>query len=555
MSKNSSWWKDAVVYQIYPKSFQDSNSDGIGDLKGIMQRLDYIAELGANVIWLCPIYASPGDDNGYDISDYRRINPDFGTMEDFEKLLAAVHARGMRLIMDLVVNHSSDEHFWFRESRSSIDNPYRDYYIWRHGKDGGPPNNWNSWFGGSAWQYDDNTDMYYLHIFSKKQPDLNWDNPDLRSSIFEMMRWWLDKGVDGFRMDVISLISKPSDLPDSPGGDLSPFCIDGPNVHKYLEEMNRKVLSHYDIMTVGECPGVTIESAKEYAGFERNELNMVFQFQHTSTTDGPLGKWSDRKVRLPDIKRIFFSWQDGLRDSAWNALFWGNHDQPRAVSKFGNDREEFRALSAKMLATCLYLMQGTVYIYQGEELGMTNMPFNSIEECRDIETFRAYDALVSGGMVSHDEMMRYILCVGRDNARTPMQWDDSSNAGFSDVLPWIDVNPNYRYVNAAAEKKDEKSVLSYYKKLLEFRKENIELIREGAFMPYWPEHDKILGYVRSLGATKLYVLCNFTDELMPLLGIDSTGGSLEVVLSNYEEPGPWALRPYEARVYRFYDGQ
>lgn len=543
------WWKDAVIYQIYPRSFQDSNGDGIGDLRGIINRLDYIRDLGATVIWLCPVYASPNDDNGYDISDYQSINPDFGTMKDFDDLLDAAHRKGIKVIMDLVLNHTSDEHRWFVESRSDRSNPYRDYYIWREGKNGGPPNNWNSWFSGSAWQYDQKTDMYYLHIFSKKQPDLNWDNPNTRSSIFEMMTWWLEKGIDGFRMDVISLISKPAELPDSPGGNLSPFCINGPNVHKYLHEMNEHVLSHYDIMTVGECPDVTPEEAKRYAGFDRHELSMVFQFQHTTTTDGPLGKWSDRQVWLPDIKQIFFRWQTELRGAAWNSLFWGNHDQPRAVSKFGDTREEYRAISAKMLATCLYLMQGTVYIYQGEELGMTNVEFPSLSDYRDIETIRAYHNLVDSGVVSHDEMMRYIHLVSRDNARTPMQWDASLNAGFSTGVPWIGVNPNYQEINASAEMTDPCSVLSYYKSLIKFRKDHISIIRDGEFMPFWPEHDKIFGYTRSINGTTMYVLCNFTDELMPLLGIDTHGHYLETVLCNYTEPGPWALRPYEARVY------
>lgn len=549
MPEKDLWWKDAVIYQIYPRSFQDSNGDGIGDLRGIISRLDYIKNLGATAIWLCPIYASPNDDNGYDISDYQSIHPDFGTMEDFDALLRAAHNMGIKIIMDLVVNHTSDEHRWFMESRSDRGSPYRDYYIWRDGRNGAPPNNWNSWFSGPAWQYDEGTDMFYLHIFSKKQPDLNWDNPNVRSSIFEMMTWWLDKGVDGFRMDVISLISKPAELPDGPGGNLSPFCINGPNAHKYLREMNDEVLSHYDIMTVGECPDVTIEEAKRYSGFDRNELNMVFQFQHTTTTDGPFGKWSDRRVWLPDIKQIFFRWQTELKGTAWNCLFWGNHDQPRAVSKFGDTREEFKELSAKMLATCLYLMQGTVYIYQGEELGMTNIEFPSLEEYRDIETIRAYHDLVDNGAISHEEMMRYIHRVSRDNARTPMQWDSSRNAGFSTGVPWIGVNPNYQEINAEKEQADGNSVLSYYKSLLIFRRNNIEIIRDGDLMPFWPEHDKIFGYTRSFNEVTLYVLCNFSDEWMPLLDIDTHGHYLETVLCNYTEPGPWALRPYEARVY------
>lgn len=549
MEKNSLWWKDAIIYQIYPRSFQDSNGDGIGDLQGIVSRLDYIKALGATAIWLCPVYASPNDDNGYDISDYQAIHPDFGNMDDFDALLAAAHSKGIRIIMDLVVNHTSDEHMWFMESRSSRDNPFRDYYIWREGKENGPPCNWTSWFSGPAWQYDEKTDMYYLHIFSRKQPDLNWENPKVRESVFDIMTWWLDKGVDGFRMDVINLISKPVDFTDSPNGDLSPFCVNGPNVHKYLQEMHDAVLSHYDIMTVGECPNVTVEEAKKYSGFDRDELSMVFQFQHTTTTDGPFGKWSDRRVWLPDIKQIFFRWQTGLRGVAWNSLFWGNHDQPRAVSKFGDVRPEYRELSAKMLATCLYLMQGTAYIYQGEELGMTNVEFQTLGEYRDIETIRAYHDLVDSGIVSHEEMMGYIHRVSRDNARTPMQWDSSPNAGFSSALPWIGVNPNYKFINAEQELADENSVFHYYRRLLAFRQYHIKVIREGDFIPFWPEHDKIFGYVRVYNGMYLYVLCNFTDEMMPLLDIDTHGQYLETVFCNYCEPGPWALRPYEARVY------
>lgn len=386
---NSTWWQNAIVYQIYPRSFLDTNGDGIGDLNGITEKLDYIRELGADVIWLCPVYQSPGDDNGYDISDYRAIQREFGTMADFDHLLAEAHRRGLKIVMDLVVNHTSDEHRWFTESRSSKDSPYRDYYIWRDGKTGGAPNNWSSWFSGPAWEYDAETDQYYLHIFSKKQPDLNWENPAVRDEVYDMMTWWLDKGVDGFRMDVISLISKTPGLPDGTNGDLTPLCNNGPRVHEYLREMRARVLSQYDCMTVGETPNVTPALAKLYAGFDRGELDMVFQFAHTELSNGCYGKWNDKRTELIKLKGLFANWQLALRDKGWNCLFWGNHDQPRAVSKFGDDRPAYRALSAKMLAACLYLMQGTPYIYQGEELGMKNMPFTSIEECRDIESIRA----------------------------------------------------------------------------------------------------------------------------------------------------------------------
>lgn len=541
------WWKDAVVYEIYPRSFQDSNGDGVGDLRGIIQRLDYIVELGADVIWLCPIYASPNDDNGYDISDYQSIQPEFGTMEDFDCLLTAAHSKGIKIVMDLVVNHTSDEHSWFAESCASRDNPYRDYYIWRNGKEGGSPNNWNSWFGGSAWQFDEATKMYYLHIFSRKQPDLNWDNPAVRNDVFKMMTWWLDKGVDGFRMDVISLISKPKELPDGPGGDLSPFCINGPRVHEYLKEMNERVLSHYDIMTVGECPGVTVDEAKKYAGKERRELSMVFQFEHTSLTDGLYGKWTDKHPYLPALKKVLNRWQNGLRGEAWNCLFWGNHDQPRAVSRFGCDWTEYRDLSAKMLCTCLYLMQGTPYIYQGEELGMTNAGFYDIDDYRDLESINAYHNFVDHGIMTKRQMLNCLANVSRDNARTPMQWNAGPCAGFTTGRPWIKLSPTWRAVNAERERVDPHSVYNFYKKTIKFRKNN-PLIRDGSFTMLWPDHDKILGYTRELNGDILYVLCNFTNEVLPIPEIDVDYSSAKIIICNYDELEDGLLRPFETRV-------
>lgn len=544
MERNN-WWKDAVVYQIYPKSFQDSNGDGIGDLRGIIQRLDYIANLGADVIWLCPVYASPNDDNGYDISDYRQIQPEFGTMEDFDCLLQEAHRLGIKIVMDLVVNHTSDEHHWFAESRTDRNNPYRDYYFWREGKEGGPPNNWNSWFGGSAWQYDESTGMYYLHIFSSKQPDLNWDNPAVRDNIFQIMTWWLDKGVDGFRMDVISLISKPETLPDGPLGDLSPFCINGPHVHEYLRSMNELVLSRYDIMTVGECPGVTVEEAKKYAGADCHELNMVFQFEHTSLTDGPYGKWTDKRTYLPDLKRVFDRWQNELRDVAWNCLFWGNHDQPRAVSKFGCEMTEYRDLSAKMLCACLYLMQGTPYIYQGEELGMTNAGFYDIDLYRDLESINAYHNLVDGGLLTKRQMLDYLGCVSRDNARTPMQWSSGPCAGFTTGRPWIRLSPTWRAVNAEREISNPDSVFNFYKKVLSFRKGN-ELIREGSFKLSCPDHEQIFAYTREWKTKKLYVVCNFSDKLIQF---PYSLEDMQLLFYNYNDPQGIVIRPYEVVVY------
>lgn len=540
------WWKDAVVYQIYPRSFQDSNADGIGDLQGIIRRLDYIQALGANVIWLCPVYASPNADNGYDISDYQAIHPDFGTMDDFHQLLDQVHRRNMRLIMDLVVNHTSDEHAWFQQGRQSRENPYHDFYIWKSA-DTSPPNAWTSWFSGSAWEKNEETDEYYLHIFSKKQPDLNWTNPEVRQSVYSMMRWWLDQGIDGFRMDVISLISKPDVWPCNSDSDLSPYCVNGPHVHEYLQEMNREVLSKYDIMTVGECPNITPAEAKKYAGLQQHELNMVFQFEHTNLTDGPYGKWNNQRVNLPALKAVFARWQEGLRDASWNCLFWSNHDQPRAVSKFGNDAPQWRVLSAKMLCTCMYLMQGTPYIYQGEELGMTNAGFTMLEDYRDIETLNAYNDLVSNGKLTPEVMLHYLSLSSRDNARTPMQWDSSSNSGFTEGTPWIQIAKNYSKINAGAEQNDPDSVYSFYQKILLFRKCN-HIIRDGSFNLLWPEHESIFAYSRSLENQAIYVFCNFSDResRLPSLPFDSNA---KVIISNYSSsPLHQVLRPYEAIV-------
>lgn len=545
---NRDWWKDAVVYQIYPRSFQDSNGDGIGDIPGIIRRLDYIRSLGVDVIWLCPVYASPNADNGYDISDYRAIHADFGTMEDFDVLLSQIHQRNMKLVMDLVVNHTSDEHKWFQQAKQSPDNPYRDYYIWRQDRGNSAPNNWNSWFGGSAWELNPISGDYYLHIFHRKQPDLNWDNPKLRRQIYNMMAWWLNKGVDGFRMDVISLISKPQDLPDSPDGDLSPYCINGPHVHEYLQEMNREVLSQYDIMTVGECPGVTVEEAKKYAGFQRHELDMVFQFEHTSLTDGKYGKWTNVRTYLPDLKKVFERWQISLRGEAWNCLFWGNHDQPRAVSKFGCDQPEYRDLSAKMLCVCLYFMQGTPFIYQGEELGMTNPGYSSLDQYSDIESINAYHNMVDSGELDERTMLEFLACTSRDNARTPMQWSAGAGAGFTTGTPWITLGRNWRAVNAERECKDPDSVYCFYQQVIRVRKHN-PIVRDGNFTLLWPDHEKIFAYIRNLNGEQLKIYCNFSQETVTVPeSMDRPG--VELVLTNYkkEDLKPDQLAPYEARV-------
>ena len=532
------WWKESVVYQIYPRSFCDSNGDGIGDLNGITGKLDYLKELGIDVIWLSPVYKSPNDDNGYDISDYQAIMDEFGTMEDFDRMLATAHEKGIKIMMDLVVNHTSDEHKWFIESRKSTDNPYRDYYIWRPAKeDGSLPNNWGSCFSGPAWEYDKTTDMYFLHLFSKKQPDLNWDNPAVRQDVFDMMNWWLKKGVDGFRMDVISLISKEPGLPDKEPGinGYATFNVsaNGPHVHEYLQEMRQKALNNADTITVGECSGVTLEEAKKYARSDEKELNMVFQFEHMDVdSDEKAGKWTTRKMDLRNLKKILTRWQKGLQDIAWNSLYWENHDQPRSVSRFGNDSDEYREISAKMLATCIHMMQGTPYVYQGEELGMTNCPFNTLDNFRDLESINAFHELTEQGKMTEEDMMAAIGYKGRDNARTPMQWDDSAYAGFSTANPWIMVNPNYTKINAKDQINREDSVFKYYQKLIKLRHES-ELIVYGTYDLILDDDKDIYAYIRTLGDEKLIVYCNFSENTREVeLPEEFTNG--KVLISNYK---------------------
>ena len=543
------WWKEAVIYQIYPRSFMDSNGDGIGDLQGIISRLDYLKYLGIDVIWLSPVYKSPNDDNGYDISDYQDIMDEFGTMEDFDELLAAAHARGIKIVMDLVVNHTSDEHQWFVESQKSKDNAYRDYYIWREGKDAQtPPNNWGSCFGGSAWQYDEKTGMYYLHLFSKKQPDLNWDNPKVRGEVFDMMTWWCDKGIDGFRMDVISMISKAKEMPDGKNGDFGPYCIHGPNVHHYLREMNEKVLSKYDIMTVGETAGVTTTLAQQYAGEDAHELDMVFQFEHVEG-DGKYGKWTDEKIPLVTLKKTLSRWQTELYGKAWNSLFWDNHDQPRAVSRFGDDRPMYREVSAKMLATCLHMLQGTPYIYPGEELGMTNYPFQRPSDFRDIESVNAYREWCSEGRLSHEVFWPCITFKSRDNARTPVQWDDSPHAGFTTGTPWIAVNPNYTEINAKAETADPDSVFHYYKKLIALRKA-YPVVVYGKYETMMEDSEELYVYTRAFEKESLLVVCSFCDhDTNFTLPAEFAGASCLICNVENEYGNPkMTLKPYEAFV-------
>ncbi|TFZ19549.1 alpha-glucosidase [Limosilactobacillus fermentum] len=553
------WWQNSVVYQVYPRSFQDSNHDGIGDLKGIISRLDYIKKLGADIIWLNPIYRSPNVDNGYDISDYRAIDPTFGSLTDFKELLTRAHELGLKIMMDLVVNHSSDENEWFKQSRQGKENPYRDYYIWRDPVDGHEPTNWGSYFSGSAWQYDETSGQYYLHLFAVKQPDLNWENEAVRHSVYDIMNWWADLGVDGFRMDVINLISKPAvykDVPTASGiqyGDVEPVVANGHRMHEFLQEMHQAVMAKHDLVTVGETPGATTDDAKKYANLAQTELNMVFEFEHVGLdgNDNPaLVKWSDKKVSLPELRDNLVKWQTQLNGKAWNSLYWNNHDQPRVVSRFGNDDPKYRVVSAKMLATMLHCLQGTPYIYAGEELGMTNTTFNSLSDYRDLESINAYHQLVDGEhLVDGKTMSRYLAIHSRDNARTPMQWDDSKNAGFSDAKPWIAVNPNYSEINAKAALADPSSVFYHYQKLIQMR-HDLPVMTEGKFaLVNGNELDEqVFAYTRDDGETTLLVVANFTKETIKR---EYAAGQGKFLLSNYEDDMGETLRPYEAKVYEF----
>ncbi len=556
------WWKESVVYQIYPRSFCDSNGDGVGDLRGIIGKLDYLKGLDVDVVWLSPVYKSPNDDNGYDISDYRDIMDAFGTLADWEEMLAGMHQRGIKLVMDLVVNHTSDEHPWFVEARKSKDNPYRDFYIWRPGKEGREPNNWGSHFGGSAWQYDPATDEYYLHLFSKKQPDLNWENPKVRAEVFALMRWWLDRGIDGFRMDVINMISKTPGLPDvlAAGDDRYPYAgqyfTHGPRLLEFLREMKQQVLSRYDILTVGETPLMTPQQAAEITNEETGMLSMVFQFEHMSldadinpTAISGVNTW-----RLSDLKRVMTRWQKGLEGQGWNSLYLSNHDQPRSVSRFGDDRR-YRVESAKMLGTFLHFQQGTPYVYQGEELGMTNVAFPSIEDYRDIASLNMYREAVEERGIDPQLALTVVHARSRDNARTPMQWDDSAEAGFTSGAPWIKVNPNYPAINVQQALADPNSVYHYYRKLIRLRKENPVMVY-GIYDLILDDHPEIYAFTRTLGDDRLLVMLNFTGATprFDLPGHVSFSGHA-LLIGNYEvDPAEdiqhITLRPYEARVYR-----
>jgi glucan 1,6-alpha-glucosidase len=535
---NKNWWKEIVVYQIYPRSFQDSNGDGIGDLKGILSRLDYLKDLGIGAIWLSPVSKSPQDDNGYDISDYQDIDPMFGSLEDMELLIQEAGKRDIRIIMDLVLNHSSDEHPWFKEARKSKDNPYHDYYVWRDGVEGTPPNDLGSTFGGSAWEWVPELGRYYLHLFSVKQPDLNWENPKVRQEIYDMIQWWMDKGVGGFRLDVIDLIGKQPDLK---------ITGNGPNLHQYMRELSKETFQKGDLLTVGETWGATPESAKLYSNPDGSELSMVFQFEHISLDEQEgKGKWDLQPLDLLQLKKVLSKWQTELKGEAWNSLFWNNHDLPRIVSRWGNDGE-YRVQSAKMLATLLHGMQGTPYVYQGEELGMTNVRY-SIEEYRDIELLNLYKERVENGY-AEEEVMESIYAKGRDNARTPMQWDASANAGFTEGEPWILVNPNYTEINAEESINDPHSIYHYYKTLIQLRKEH-EVIIYGDYELLYPEDINLFAYTRTLGDTKLLVLCNFYGNIVTFDIPEPFREDKTLLISNYADVhSENELRPYEARMY------
>ena len=536
------WWHSSVVYQIYPRSFNDSNGDGIGDINGIREKLDYLKELGIDVIWLSPVYKSPNDDNGYDISDYCDIMDEFGTMEDMDNLLKEANERGIKILMDLVVNHTSDEHKWFIEAKKSKDNEYRDYYIWRDPVDGHEPNELGSTFSGSAWQYDETTGQYYLHLFSKKQPDLNWENEKVRNEVYKMMNFWVDKGIGGFRMDVIDLIGK---IPDKM------ITGNGPKLHEYLQEMNKAALEGNDLLTVGETWGDTPEFAKLYSNPERKELSMVFQFEHIGL-DQIEGKekWDVKQLDLLDLKKVLSKWQIELEGQGWNSLFWNNHDLPRIVSRWGNDKE-YRVESAKMLATLLHGMKGTPYIYQGEEIGMTNVRFEDINEYNDIESLNMYKDRLSKGY-SHDEIMTSIYAKGRDNARTPMQWDNSENAGFTTGKPWLAVNKNYEYINVKQCVEDENSIFNHYRKLIDIRKHN-DTIVYGDYTLLSPNDKNIFAYSRALNGDKILVVCNFYGNEVNFK-FQQDFNYAEILLSNYNDSSTLIenlnLRPYEAIMFR-----
>ncbi|CCN68512.1 alpha,alpha-phosphotrehalase [Vibrio nigripulchritudo] len=551
MTIHKDWWRKASVYQIYPKSFCDSGSSGTGDIQGIISKLGYLKALGVDAIWLTPVYASPMVDNGYDISDYYAINPDFGTMADFDQLLEEAHDKGIRIIMDIVVNHTSTEHHWFQSALGDKNSPYRDYYIWRDPVNESVPNNWQSKFGGSAWEIDEETEQYYLHLFAKEQADLNWENPKVREEVKSVISFWAEKGVDGFRLDVINLISKQQDFPSDEEGDGRRFYTDGPRVHEYLQEISESVFQKYGSVTVGEMSSTTLDHCQQYSSLDGKELSMVFNFHHLKV-DYPNGeKWSLAPFDFLQLKSIFNHWQRGLNGKGWGALFWCNHDQPRIVSRLGND-SEFRVESAKMLAASVHFMQGTPYIYQGEEIGMTNPHFDSLGQYRDVESTNMYDIMVSQQGVEHDDMMKILASKSRDNSRTPMQWDATSHAGFTQGTPWIDVASNYTEINAVAAFEDKNSVFYFYQSLIKLRKA-IPVITDGDYKDLMPTHPSIFAYSRSNASQTLISLNNYYGENVEFdLPVEVNKDNVRVILGNYEEqveqPLSQPLRPYETRT-------
>ncbi|MEN2769246.1 alpha,alpha-phosphotrehalase [Ornithinibacillus xuwenensis] len=544
------WWKKAVVYQIYPKSFHDTTGNGIGDIKGIIEKLDYLKELGVDVIWLTPVYQSPQKDNGYDISDYYSIEPEYGTMADFEELLNQVHQRGMKLIMDLVINHTSTEHEWFKQSASSTESPYRDFYIWKDTIDGGEPNNWISKFGGSAWEYDDKTKQYYLHLFDVTQADLNWENEQLRKKVIEMIRYWAEKGIDGFRLDVINLISKNQEFPDDQSGDGRKYYTDGPKIHEYLHQLNREAFSPYNMMTVGEMSSTTLEKCVLYTNPEREELDMTFQFHHLKVDYPDGNKWTKAAFDFLSLKKILSDWQVGMHEGGgWNALFWCNHDQPRVVSRFGND-EQYRIESAKMLATTIHMMKGTPYIYQGEEIGMTNPNFTSMEEYRDVESLNAFEILQRKGK-STAEILEILKQKSRDNSRTPMQWSAEENAGFTAGTPWIKPAENYKQINVEKELHTTNSIFNHYQALISLRKK-YDIITYGDYQLLLDDDPQIFAYTRNWNGEQLIVLNNFYAKTVEVNLPVEFKGNTEILLSNYPDSKitpTQTLRPYESVVY------
>lgn len=545
------WWKEAVAYQIYPRSFMDSNNDGIGDLQGIISKLDYLKDLGIDVIWICPVYKSPNDDNGYDISDYQDIMSDFGNMEDFNELLSEIHKRNMKIIIDLVINHTSDEHPWFIESRSSKQNPKRDWYIWREGKDNKEPNNWESIFKGSAWEYDENTKEYYLHLFSKKQPDLNWENEDMRNEIYKMINWWLDKGIDGFRVDAISHINKEEGLVDMDNPDNLKYVpsfdkhMNVEGIHDYLRELKENTFSKYDIMTVGEANGVKAEQATDWVGENDGKFNMLFQFEH-------IDLWNSSEFNLPNLKKVWNKWQVNLENDGWNALFIENHDITRVVSSWGDDTR-FLKESAKALGLLYFMHKGTPFIYQGQEIGMTNVKFNDINEYDDIRSINEYNQLINQGM-SPKDALEHIWNTSRDNTRTPMQWDDSLNAGFSKSNPWIHVNPNYKYINVKEQLEDDDSILNFYKKMIKIKKSS-ECLIYGKYNLILEDDTNIFAYERILNDEKFLVICNLKSESSNYKYEKLTLKYENLILSNYnvdahKDLNNFELKPWEARLYK-----